>query len=271
MNNKSDLQDFATQIIEAQDRQSQLNAFSLSARKLSMHEAYQVSWLVHEKRLKEGWKPIGRKIGFTNKDMWSLFGVDQPIWSFVYDRTYEEPAPAFTCRLLDLVQPKIEPEIVLCMREAPSVGAGEAEVLACVEWMAHGIEMVQCHYRDWKFTSTDAVCDSSFHGKLFIGKKHSIRTKQDEAEALLKACEVGLYRGKELIELGRGQNVLGSPLLAVTALVEAIQREGSAYPIQPGEIITTGTMTRAYSVSAGEQWRTAFDRDAFPGLTIDFV
>ena len=236
-----------------------------------MHEAYEVSWYVHEERLKSGWTPVGRKIGFTNRDMWSLFGVTQPVWSFVYDRTYEEIDSTFDYQLASLFQPKIEPEIALCMRTAPSTGASENEVLDCVEWVAHGIEMVQCHYPDWKFTSTDAVCDSSFHGKLFVGQKRLVQSNDAELNALLKNCRVSLYRGEELVEVAHGRNVLGSPLLAITSLLEAIEREGSRYPISPGEIITTGTITKAYSVSVGERWRTEFDQDAFPGLTVNFV
>ena len=271
MHNENDLHGLAAQIVQAQDSNSQLSTFSSSGRELTMHEAYEVSWLVHEERLKSGWKPVGRKIGFTNRDMWSLFGVTQPVWSFIYDRTYEKISSTYRCPLLDLVQPKIEPEIVFCMRAAPSVGASEEEVLECVEWIAHGIEMVQCHYPDWKFTSTDAVCDSSFHGKLFVGRKRPVRPDCPETGAMLKACEVSLYRDGDLIEVGHGRNVLGSPLLAVTSLIEAIHRDGSVYPILPGEVITTGTITKAYSVNAREQWRTKFDQNKFPGLTIDFV
>lgn len=271
MHTETNLHVLAAQIIQAQDNNSQLNTISSSGRELSMHEAYKVSWLVHEVRLRSGWKPIGRKIGFTNRDMWSLFGVAQPVWSFVYDRTYEEINSTCSCPLLDLVQPKIEPELVLCMRAAPSVGAGEEEVLDCVEWIAHGIEMVQCHYPDWKFTSTDAVCDSSFHGKLFVGRKRLVPRDHLEVSAMLKACEVTLYRGEERVEVGHGRNALGSPLLAVTSLIEAIHREGSVYPILPGEIITTGTITKAYSVNPREQWRTEFSQNEFTGLTINFV
>lgn len=271
MPNIEDLQILASQIIQAQDNCSQLSTLSSSGRRLSMHEAYEVSSLMHEERLKSGWKPIGRKIGFTNRDMWSLFGVTQPVWSFVYDRTYEEIDATFGCQLAGLCQPKIEPEIVLGMRTAPSVGTSENEVLDCVEWVAHGIEMVQCHYPDWKFTSTDAICDASFHGKLFVGQKRFVQPDHAEIGALLKECTVGLYRGEELVEVGHGRNALGSPLLAITSLMEAIHRDGSRYPIVPGEIITTGTITKAYSVSVGERWRTRFERDEFPGLTIDFV
>jgi 2-keto-4-pentenoate hydratase len=271
MPNTVDLHHLAAQIVHAQDTQSTLRTFSSAGPPLSIHQAYQVSWLVHEQRLRQGWKPVGRKIGFTNKDMWTLFGVDQPVWSFVYDTTFEAVGAAFVCPLQPLVQPKIEPEIVLCLRAAPPLGANEGEVLDCVDWMAHGIEMVQCHYPDWAFTSTDAIADASFHGRLYVGDKQAVRGHRQDCKALLKTCEVALFRGPACIEVGHGHNVMGSPLLAVVSLIQALHREGSPYPIQPGEIITTGTLTKAHSVTAQEQWRTAFQQDSFAALTVDFV
>lgn len=107
-----DLRGVATRILEAQDKCLQLASMSSLGLRLSMHDAYRVSWFVHEARVRQGWKPVGRKIGFTNKDMWALFGVDQPVWSFVYDKTYEDVAAGFGCPLGALMQPKIEPEIV---------------------------------------------------------------------------------------------------------------------------------------------------------------
>jgi 2-keto-4-pentenoate hydratase len=265
-----DLSLLARQIIQAQDSCASLSAFSSTGCKISVRDAYEVSWLVHEQRLSSGWRPVGRKIGFTNRDMWALFGVSQPVWSFVYDRTCREVDSDVVCELKDLFQPRIEPEIALRLRSVPAAGASVAEVLDCVEWVAHGIEMVQCHYPDWKFTSTDAICDSSFHGKLLLGKRHFPRS-EGVTEAFLKECEVSLLRNSELVEVGFGRNVLGSPLSALASLVEAIEREGAVYPLAPGEIITTGTMTKAYPVKVGQRWETHFERDEFPGLTIEFV
>jgi 2-keto-4-pentenoate hydratase len=266
-----DLRDIAARILAAQDGHVPLAAMSTLGARLSMQDAYRVSWRVHEARLAQGWKPVGRKIGFTNKDLWTLFGVDQPVWSFVYDRTCGDVATEIRCALGDLVQPRVEPEIVLCLREVPPVDATPARILACVEWMAHGIEMVQCHYPDWKFDSADAVCDSSFHGRLYVGPRRSPRSVPGDVEALLREHALRLYKGDALVEVGHGRNVLGSPLLALSSLLQALHRHGTPYPVLPGEIVTTGTLTKAWPVAPGERWRTEFGQQEFGGLTIDFV
>ena len=35
----------------------------------------------------KGWKPVGSKIGFTNRTLWDRYGVHEPMWGTVYDRT----------------------------------------------------------------------------------------------------------------------------------------------------------------------------------------
>ena len=40
--------------------------------------------------------------------------------------------------------------------------------------------------------------------------------------------------------------------------------------IEAGEIVTTGTITTAQSVQAGETWRSEVRGIGLPGLTVDF-
>ena len=50
-------------------------------------QSYAVAQALHQTRVREGWRPIGRKIGFTNRSIWPRYGVYEPIWGTVYDRT----------------------------------------------------------------------------------------------------------------------------------------------------------------------------------------
>jgi len=42
-------------------------------------------------------------------------------------------------------------------------------------------------------------------------------------------------------------------------------------PLKAGEIISTGTITTAHSVSAGEIWRSEVSGAGLAGLTVEFV
>jgi 2-keto-4-pentenoate hydratase len=137
----------AQEMMAAQDRNRQIEPFS--ARLSDFHEplAYEVSHLIHEASVNGGSLSVGRKIGFTNPDMWSLYGVREPIWAYVYDRTVNHLSTAHTkCRIGRFSEPKIEPEIVIHFRSTPPVSGDPAKILASVDWIAHGIEIVQSHY-----------------------------------------------------------------------------------------------------------------------------
>ena len=74
-----DLYTLAQEMRAAQDSARQIVPFTTRLPDFDLPAAYAVAHLVHEARRAEGAKPVGRKIGFTNPDMWSKYGVREPI------------------------------------------------------------------------------------------------------------------------------------------------------------------------------------------------
>ena len=70
-----------------------------------------------------------------------------------------------TFSLRNLVEPKIEPEIIFKLHELPARGAGPVELLKSVEWVAHGFEIVQSHYPGWKPGCVDQM-EQEDHSRL---------------------------------------------------------------------------------------------------------
>src|SRR5262245_50964651 len=136
---------------------------------LTPEAGYAAARRLHEHRLAEGWKPVGRKIGFTNRTLWTRYGVHEPLWGTVYDRTLIRAVDEHaSVHLAGLAQPRIEPEIAFKLKSAPRSGE-EDELLASIEWMAHAVEIVQCHHPDWKVTIADCTADNGLHGRLVLG------------------------------------------------------------------------------------------------------
>src|SRR5688500_451025 len=231
---------------------------------LSAAGGYIAARALHEYRLKNGWKPVGRKIGFTNRTLWQRYGVHEPMWGTVYDRTFiKADNDRATVSLEGLVQPRIEPEIAFKLRAAPK-SADPRELLSCLEWMAHSVEIVQCHHPNWKVTIADCTTDNGLHGRLIVGAGFPL--KYPEA---LPSIEARLYKGERLVDRGVGANVLGSPLLALGFLVELLQKDPKAQPLRAGEIISTGVLTDAHPVAPGEVWRT--ELTGLQGLSLVFA
>lgn len=268
-----DFDTLALQVRTAQDSAQPLLPISTRSPGFDLAGAYAVARRVHAARVLDGALPVGRKLGFTNAELWPLYGVREPIWAHVYDRSVEgaldgEPVE---CSLARFVEPKIQPGIVLYFARAPEPGRGLQGMLSCIDWIAHGIEIVQSHYADWKFQAADAVADGGLHGRLLVGPPKSLARLGPDAARALKHFSLELARDGDVCEVGVGSNVLGSPLAAALQLVELLASQPGAEPLRAGELVTTGTLTTPQPVRSGETWQTALRGLDLPGLTVRFV
>lgn len=55
-------------------------------------DAYALSLKVRDLRVARGERPLGYKIGFTNRTIWQRYGVFAPIWGTVWDTTVHRSA-----------------------------------------------------------------------------------------------------------------------------------------------------------------------------------
>ena len=231
---------------------------------------YDVLARVHSARVARGERPIGRKIGFTNRNLWTEYGVREPIWGFVYDTTLvQAPDGRAAVDLGGLAEPRIEPEIVLHFRSAPPVTRDEKAILECIDWIAHGVEIVQTPFPGWKFKAADTVAVNALHGLLVVGVPVPVASMAD-CVTRLRTFRIALERGDTVAAEGGGANVLDSPLLAFAHLADLLGTLPQFPPVAAGEIVTTGTLTSALRIEPGETWHTTFAGIDLPGLTITF-
>ncbi|MCL4799776.1 MAG: decarboxylase [Burkholderiales bacterium] len=269
----------AQRLLDAWAAQRPLAPLSQTEPDFDVARAYRVTEALHRARLARGDRPIGRKIGFTNRTIWSEYGVYEPIWGFVYDRTVQFlDGPRGSHPLARLFEPRIEPEIVLHFKAPPPAtrdaerGRGpadpESEILASIDWIAHGFELVQSPFPQWKFKVADTVAVNGLHGALVVGPKVPVAEIPDCARKL-REFRIALARGGVVRAEGGGANVLDSPLLALAHLVEVLRGLPQFPPVADGEIVTTGTLTAALPVAPGETWSTTLSGIELPGLELE--
>jgi len=256
------------ELIALDDAPRQVPPFSARYEGLSAESGYRTAANVHAHRIARGWKPLGRKIGFTNRTIWPRYGVHEPIWGTVYDRTLiRAERNRATVPLTGLVQPRIEPEICFRLKARPASSAPDA-LLQAIDSIVHSVEIVQCHHPEWKVTLADCTAANGLHGRLILGTPVPVSDFPALAQ-MLPGAEVTLCREASVVDRGIGANVLGSPLAAFAYLVEVLAKSG-ARSLEAGEWVSTGTLTDAHPVRAGETWTTSFRGLALPGLTITF-
>lgn len=265
-----DLHAVAGQIMTAQDEARPIAPLTSQWNDFDIDAAFEVAHVIHQARVDAGAAPVGRKIGFTNPAAWPVFGAHEPMWAYVYDTTLVHLAAGRgQCHIGRLVEPKIEPEIVVHFRSAPPVTDDLAAILACVDWIAHGFEIVQSHYPGWKLKAADAIADSGLHGVLLLGEPQPIERFGADLITVLERLEVTLSCNGDVREVGKAANVLGSPLNAIAGLLALTARQGVM--LQADELVTTGSLTAALTIHAGEMWSTTLSGVALPGLAVEFV
>jgi 2-oxo-3-hexenedioate decarboxylase len=235
---------------------------------------YEVAADILELRRARGERPVGRKIGFTNRNIWPEYGATSPIWAHVYDRTLIlAERDRANVSLHGSARPRLEPEIAFRLKAALPAGANDpAQVLQAVDWLAPSFEIVDCHFADWRFKPADAAADFSFHWRLVVGKPHVIG--HDEIKALsqsLRTCQVTLSRNGAVMDRGVGANALGHPATALAFLADVLSRQPRFAPLAAGEIITTGTLTAALPIAPGETWTSDYAGLPVTGLQLTFT
>ena len=271
MTRTPNLRAIADEMKAAQDLGNQIEPLTARLSGFDNAAAYEVARLIHEARVLEGTSSVGRKIGFTNRDMWREYGVYEPIWAFVYDTTVVHlPASRGACGLGRFAEPRIEPEIVLHFRSAPPVTNDPAELLACIDWIAHGIEIVQSHFLGWTFRAADTVADWALHGTLLVGEPQAVERMGPDLVSRLERFTISLSCDGDVRDTGCGANVLGRPLSAAAHLIAVLAKQSQATALQAGELVTTGTLTMALPIRAGETWNTVLDGIALPGISVAF-
>jgi 2-keto-4-pentenoate hydratase len=172
--------------------------------------------------------------------------------------------------LRGFVQPRIEPEVVFKLK-APVTDDTPEALARAIEWIAPGFEIVQSHFPDWKFKAADCTAAFGLHGALVVGEPLMVTGANRAAlAAALPTCAVTLSRGGTVIDRGVGANVLDSPALALTHLARLIADQPQAPKLTAGEFVTTGTITDAWPVAAGETWSSDYGALGLRGLTLQF-
>ena len=283
-------QEMATTINDARVQNRQLQQ-SLSQRypELDQPKAYRIAAAIRALRTKSHGKPaekvVGRKIGFSNKAIWPTYNIDASNWSYVYDSTMVDLVELASSQSSSLVlvdisgfsnlEPKIEPEIVLGLCKRPNSGMGDLELLESLEWVAHGYEIVQSIFPGWQFEAADTTAAFALHGRLLVGPKVPLSklVREDSRDLLeqLRNFTIRLSRNDEVVDEGKGSNVLGSPINALRHLCELLEADTWNEPLQEREVVTTGTLTGAWSIRHGDVWSTDLQGLGLPGLNVKFM
>jgi len=265
------IQSIARELLDALDRGGTISSVVERNAGFGWDDGYAVAAEILKLRRARGEKTVGRKIGFTNRNIWADYGATAPIWAHVYDRTLVVAQRGRAgMSLKGSARPRLEPEIAFKLKAPLAAGVTDpAQILERTEWIAASFEIVDCHFADWKFQSADSVADFALHWRLILGTPYPVRTHEIPVlAAQLRDCRVTLSRDGEVQDRGVGANALGHPASALAHLATVLRSQAFFEPLAPGEVVTTGTLTAALPIRAGERWVSEYAGLPVAGLEL---
>jgi len=227
---------------------------------LVIEDAYAIQTINIDRRVADGQKIIGRKVGLTSAPMQKLLGVDEPDFGVLTDEMFVEDGDLIS--LGRLVQPRVEAELAFLMEhDLAGPGVTTAGALAAIAGALPAVEIVDSRVADWKIKLVDTVADNASSGLLVVGGR---MRKVEDLD--LRLLGVVVARHGEVIETGAGAAALGNPARCVAWLANKLGSLGSG--LKAGDIVLPGAVHKMVGVEPGDVFRADFAH--LGGVTVRF-
>lgn len=241
---------FAKELREAEETKLGIAPITSVRSDLTINDAYAIQLENIYRKLEQGHKVVGKKIGLTSLAMQNLLGVNEPDYGHLLDSMVIENGGAVPVD--KVLQPKVEGEIAFILKkELRGPNVTTLDVLQATEYIVPALEIVDSRVQDWKIKLADTVADNASSGFFVLGGKPM---KIDEVD--MKLVGMVLTKNGEIINTGVGAAALGNPASCVAWLANKLSEFD--IPLRQGEVILSGALSAAAEAKAGDVFTARF-------------
>ena len=228
---------------------------------MTIEDAYHVQQRMIARRLEQGDRVIGKKIGVTSKAVMNMLGVHQPDFGYLLDSMVFNEGESVD--MDTLIQPKAEGEIAFVLKKTlKGPGITAADVLAATEGVMACFEIVDSRIQDWKIKIQDTVADNASCGVFVLGDQ-----LVDIADLDLALAGMVLEKNGEIVVTGAGAATMAHPVNAMVWLANMLGSLGIA--LKAGDIVLSGAMGAMVPVARGDNLRMTIG--GIGGCSVRFV
>lgn len=254
------IQQWANELVQANRDLIPIPPLRTRSNTLDLQDAYRVQAEQLRQHVADGRALAGRKIGLTSLAMQQQLGVDAPDFGFFFeDMVHTEGASIPADRF---ISPKVEPELGFLLNhslQGPGVTLEQAAEATGEIYAA--IEIIDSRIENWDIKLVDTVADNASCGAIAVAT-----TPLEVSAQELKGVECTLHINGEPREFGTGGAVMGDPVAPLAWLANVLGEKD--VPLEAGQLVLTGSFTKALPVLTGES--ATADFGSLGSFTINF-
>jgi 2-oxo-hept-3-ene-1,7-dioate hydratase len=227
---------------------------------ITIEDAYGISTLWANRRMKAGARLIGHKVGLTSKAMQRSSNIGEPDFGYLFDDMVIPDGGKVQhdayCR------PRVEIELAFVLgKRLMGPGVGLTDVLAATEYVVPSLELVDARLQDPR-KIFDTVSDNAAASGIVLGGR-PVRPMDID----LRWVGGIMYVNGEIEETGVAAGVLGHPAMGVAWLANRLGTLGTA--MEPGHIVLAGSFTRVVFPKKGDTLHADFGQ--LGGISMQYV
>jgi 2-keto-4-pentenoate hydratase len=235
---------------EAERTRNPIEPLTDAHSELDIDDAYAIQTCNIDRRIADGARVIGRKIGLTSRGMQDMLGVNEPDFGVLLDDMIIEDGDVVD--LQTMLQPRIEAELAFVMETGlAGPGVSTARALSAIAGVLPAVEIVDSRIADWRIKLVDTVADNASSGRLVVGGR---MRRVDEVD--LRLIGMVISRDGEVIDTGAGAAALGNPARCVAWLANKLGTLGAQ--LNAGDVVLPGAVHRMVAVRPGDVFRAEY-------------
>lgn len=245
-----DCKKVAGELLKAERGTYQIDAISATYPEMTVEDSYNIQLQNVAKKVEEGEKVIGMKVGLTSKGMQKLLKVNEPDYGHLTDKMLL--LEGNICPMNELIQPKVEGELAFCLNKTlKGPGITIADVYNATEYVVPAIEIVDSRIKDWKIKLVDTIADNGSSAKFVLGSR---MTKIENID--MRLIGMNLEKNGKLVSSGTGAEVWGNPAASVAWLANKLAEFD--IELKEGSIVMSGAVTAAEVAEVGDVFTVSF-------------
>lgn len=255
----------ANLLYEAEKARIQIPALTLTY-DMDMDDAYAVQTRWVDRKIADGAKVLGYKIGLTSRAMQSAMNIDTPDYGVLLDDMAHPDGASISAG--DFTDPRLEVELAFVLKKPLSGEAVTVEqVLDATDYVVPALELIaarslrtdpQTGYTRKVF---DTIADNAGNAGVIISNNHFAPDEID-----LRWSGALLYLNDVIEETGLAAGVLGHPAHGIAWICKRFAPHGIG--LEPGQLLLSGSFTRPIIVRAGDRIRA--DYGPLGEINVDF-